>query len=299
MSLSKLKLVFSNQKSLSPASSLRVDLKSSLLLAMIPVIVGLTACNDSKVTLPSADDGLVSTKVTLGDKEPIWPNDDPSIPDGKGVYAAQNCASCHGLDGKPVAGKAAVDLSSKEWGRKQKPVEQYDFITFGKEGSDHPSVQSKLRPPDIWNLVFYVRSLSTPPLTDAEILEVQPVFGANCVVCHGAKGYGNGPLMKGNVLEPSPANFQSFPRFYDRTDETLWDHIANGIKWEGMPNFLGKVDRKSDKTKVTKFDEAYIWKLVGFVRHFHESNLTEDATQALHAKEDKEEKESKDGVKSK
>jgi len=66
MSLSKLKLVFSNQKNLSPA--FRVDLKASLLLAMIPVIVGLTACNDSKVTLPSADDGLVSTKVTLGDK---------------------------------------------------------------------------------------------------------------------------------------------------------------------------------------------------------------------------------------
>ena len=178
-------------------------------------------------------------------------------------------------------------------------MEQYDFITFGKEGSDHPSVRSKLRPPDIWNLVFYVRSLSTPPLTDAEILEVQPVFGANCVVCHGAKGYGNGPLMKGNVLEPAPANFQSFPRFYDRTDETLWDHIANGIKWEGMPNFLGKVDRKSDKTKVTTFDEAYIWKLVGFVRHFHESNLTEDATKALHAKEDKEEKEHKEDASNK
>ncbi len=264
-------------------------------MAMIPVIVGLTACNDSKVTLPSADSRLVSTKVTLGDKEPIWPNDDPSVPDGKGVYAAQNCAACHGLDGKPVAGKATVDLSSKDWGRKQKPVEQYDFITFGKEGSDHPAMQSKLRPPEIWNLVFYVRSLSTPPLTDGEITEVSSVFGANCAVCHGTKGYGNGPLMKGNVLEPAPANFQSFPRFYDRTDEVLWDHIANGIKWEGMPNFLGK----KDKAKKVTFDEPYIWKMVGYVRHFHESNLTEDATKALHAKEDKEEKEHKEGTESK
>jgi mono/diheme cytochrome c family protein len=174
-------------------------------------------------------------------------------------------------------------------------VEQYDFITFGKEGSDHPAVRSKLRPPEIWNLVFYVRSLSTPPLTDGEIAEVSSVFGANCAVCHGTKGYGNGPLMKGNVLEPAPANFQSFPRFYDRTDELLWDHIANGIKWEGMPNFLGK----QDKAKKVTFDEPYIWKMVGYVRHFHESNLTEDATKALHAKEDKEEKEHKDGAESK
>jgi mono/diheme cytochrome c family protein len=282
MSLSKLKMVFANQKRANVAS--RLDLKASLLLALIPITVGLTACTDSKVTLPANDDRLVSTRVTLGDKEPIWPNDDPSVPDGKNVYAAQNCASCHGLDGKPVAGKAVVDLSSKEWGRKQKPVEQYDFITFGKEGVQHPNVREVLRPPDIWKLVFYVRSLSTPPLTDAEITDVSAVFGGNCAVCHGSKGYGNGPLMKGLVLQPSPANFQSYPRFYDRTDDVLWDHIANGIKWEGMPNFLNK----TDKAKKVVFDEAYIWKLVGFVRHFHESNTTEDATRALHEKEKKE-----------
>ncbi len=290
MSLSKPKLVLSNHKNLSPVASLLLALSTCL------VVVGLSACTNSKVTLPAADDGLVGTKVTMGDREPIWPNDDPSIPDGKGVYEAQNCASCHGADGKPVAGMATVDFSSQEWGRKQKPVEQYDFITFGKEsdttksGHEHVTVQLKLRPPQIWNMVFYLRSLSTPPLTDTEISDILPVFGGNCAVCHGTKGYGNGPLMKGNILEPAPANFQSFPRFYDRTDDVLWDHIANGIKWEGMPNFLGK----KDKAKNITFDEPYIWRLVGFVRHFHESNKTEDATRALHAQEDKEEKEKKD-----
>lgn len=288
MSLSKPKMVLSNHKNLSPVAS--------LLLAIIPFVVGLSACTNSKVTLPASDDGLVAAKVTLGDREPIWPNDDPSVPDGKGVYEAQNCASCHGADGKPVAGKATVDFSSKDWGRKQKPVEQYDFITFGKEsettkgGFEHPTVQQKLRPPQIWNMVFYVRSLSTPPLTDTEIADISPVFGGNCAVCHGAKGYGNGPLMKGNVLEPAPANFQNFPRFYDRTDQVLWDHIAHGIKWEGMPNFLGK----TDKAKKITFDEPYIWKLVGFVRHFHESNASEVATHARQVKEDQEEKESKE-----
>jgi mono/diheme cytochrome c family protein len=294
MSLSKPKLVLSNHKNFSPVASLLLALFSCLIL-----VASLSACTNSKVTLPTSDDGLVSTKVTLGDREPIWPNDDPSIPDGKGVYVAQNCASCHGADGKPVAGKATVDFSSKEWGRKQKPVDQYDFITFGKEsettqgGSEHLTVRSTLRPPQIWNMIFYLRSLSTPPLTDAEISDVLPVFGGNCAVCHGTKGYGNGPLMKGNVLEPAPANFQSFPRFYDRTDEVLWDHIAHGIQWEGMPNFLGK----TDKPKKITFDEPYIWKLVGFVRHFHESNKTEDAARAQHAQEDKEEKEKEEQAK--
>jgi mono/diheme cytochrome c family protein len=267
------------------ASAWRSGSRSSWILALIPVVfavtIGLTACGDNKVIVPSDDGGLVSTKVTLGKAEPIWPNDDPSIPDGAGVYQQQNCAACHGAEGKPVGGKASVDFSSKEWGRLQKPVDQYDFITFGKTGVDHPSVRSALRPSQIWELVFYVRSLSTPPLSDKQIGEILPVFGSNCAVCHGTKGYGNGPLAKGNVLEPSPANFQSFPRFYDRTDDTLWDHIANGIKWEAMPNFLGK----TDKIKNITFDRDYIYKLVGFVRHFHESNKTEAATRAAHAQE--------------
>lgn len=283
-------LVINRQMALSKTKS---AITLALTLAALPMVTALTGCSDSKVSL-NADNKLVSASVTEGDKEPIWPNDDPSIPDGKGVYAAQNCAQCHGADGKPVGG-GAIDLSSKEWARKQKPVEQYDFITFGKEGSNHVKVRDKLKPSEIWNLVFYVRSLSTPALTDEQIAELDPVFGANCAVCHGKKGFGNGPLMKGNTLEPLPANFQSFPRFYDRTDETLWDHIANGIKWEGMPNFLGK----EDKAKNIKFDEPYIWRLVGYIRHFHESNKTELATRAAHEKEAKEEANMKDQANSK
>jgi mono/diheme cytochrome c family protein len=294
MSLSKLNLTTKVVKQISaPAADRKL---SRMVLALIPVFfavtVGLTACGDNKVIVPSADDGLVSTKVTMGKAEAIWPNDDPSVPDGGGVYKDQNCAACHGIDGKPVSGKATVDFSSKEWGRLQKPVDQYDAITFGKGKvpADHPSVRAVLRPSQIWNLVFFVRSLSTAPLTDAEISEILPVFGSNCAVCHGTKGFGNGPLAKGNGLEPSPANFQSFPRFYDRTDDLLWDHIANGIKWEAMPNFLGK----TDKSKNITFDRDYIYRLVGFVRHFHESNKTEAATKAAHEQENKDDKQPRD-----
>jgi mono/diheme cytochrome c family protein len=275
-------------------SALKAGFKPQVLLALVPVLIsasiGLTACGDNKIVVPSSDSGMVSTKVTMGSGETVYPNDDPSVPDGGDVYKSQNCASCHGDGGKPSGAGVTSDFSSKDWGRKQKPVEQFDFIEKamknGKEIPGHPKMQGVLRTSQIWNLVFYVRSLSTQPLTDTEISEVLPVFGANCAVCHGTKGYGNGPLMKGNVLEPAPANFQSFPRFYDRDDDTLWDHIANGIKWEGMPNFLGK----TDKAKNITFDRDYIYKLVGYVRHFHESNKTEAATKAAHEKEDKEEK---------
>lgn len=114
MALTKTKLV---KTLVSPVVTKRA-LTVLLTLAAMPMFTALTGCSDSKVSL-NADNPLVGTKVTEGDKEPIWPNDDPSIPDGKGVYAAQNCATCHGADGKPVAAKplsifpTKVGLASK------------------------------------------------------------------------------------------------------------------------------------------------------------------------------------------
>ena len=51
-------------------------------------------------------------------------------------------------------------------------------------------------------------------------------------------------LMKGNVLEPSPANFQSFPPLLS-TATTIPCGITSptGLNGKAMPNFLGKVDR--------------------------------------------------------
>jgi mono/diheme cytochrome c family protein len=187
------------------------------------------------------------------------------VPDGKIVWQKLNCAVCHGMDGKGKSGKCSMDLSDKYHMVKQRPVEQYKFLVFGRPSITHPSINKLVSRKEAWNLVFYVRSLARPPLTDKEADDLFAVFGSNCAVCHGSKGYGDGPV--GRNFEPMPANFQNFARFYERSDYELWDHIANGIKWEGMPNFLGK----EDKAKNIKFDQAYIWKLVDYVRHFQES----------------------------
>ena len=122
---------------------------------------------------------------------------------------------------------------------------------------------------------MYTRSLGQPALDDKTLSEVDPVFGSNCAVCHGTKGDGDGPLARN--LEPMPANFQRFDRFFNRSDDVLFDHIANGIRWEGMPNFLGKKDGK----KNVHFDEAYIRKLVQYVRKFQVNNAAVRTASAL------------------
>ncbi len=236
------------------------------LFLTMPLLAALTACGGN-VELKGSNDKLTSKEVTSSN-EIVYPDDDPSVPDGKVVWEKMaanqemNCASCHGVGGEGGA-KASVNLTDKDFMRKQKPVDQFETIWLGK--NNHPALHGVVSRRDAWNLVFYVRSLAVAPLTDKEVMDIGPVFGSNCAVCHGTKGYGDGPLA--HNLEPQPANFQQFPRFYDRTDDVLWDHIANGIRWEGMPNFLDK----QDKAKNITFDKEYIWKLVQYVRHFHES----------------------------
>jgi mono/diheme cytochrome c family protein len=245
-----------------PKSTLLQSASLGLLLGVMTLV---TACGKTDVTLNGQEDALAAKSVTASNHEVVYPDATPSTADGKIVWDKAQCASCHGQGG--VGGSAKINLADQGWARKQKPVEQYEFLYFGKPGVEHPKVADVMTRREAWNLVFYTRSLADPQLTDDQISSIDAVFGSNCAVCHGKKGYGDGPLAKN--LEPSPANFQNKTRFYDRSDDVLWDHIANGIKWEGMPNFLGK----EDKAKNVKFDEAYIWNLVQYVRHFNETTV--------------------------
>jgi mono/diheme cytochrome c family protein len=242
-------------------------MKPKHLLTILPIVALLTGCGQTEISLnPNAAGNLAAPQLTATPAElVVWPNDRPSIPDGKVVFQ-QNCATCHS------AGGSAADVKfDATWAHQVKPLDIYRTIAFGGTDTDlakrrHPAFAQKLNVNDLWNAVVYTRSLGQPALDDKTLAEVDPVFGSNCAVCHGTKGDGDGPLARN--LEPMPANFQRFDRFFNRSDDVLFDHIANGIRWEGMPNFLGKKDGK----KNVHFDEAYIRKLVQYVHKFHVNN---------------------------
>lgn len=229
------------------------------ILSILPIAALLAACGQTPVPVSNAN--MVKENLTEAPKNfVVFPDDKPSIADGAQVYKQQQCASCHGVDGGQDAN---VKLNDPRAMARRKPVDMYKFLAWGNKETNHPGVLKDRSNREVWNLVVYTRSLGTKPLTDKEMEAVAPVFGANCAICHGTKGDGDGPLARN--LEPMPANFQTFSRFYDRDDDTLFDHIANGIKWEGMPNFLGKEDKRNK----VKFDHAYIHKLVQYVRAFN------------------------------
>jgi mono/diheme cytochrome c family protein len=250
-------------------------LKLSRFLVIIPMVTFLASCG--QVDLSKKDASMTLPTVTRGPEIPQDPTDTPSSADGSVWYKQQNCAQCHGEKGE--GGTAKISFADTTYMDQQKPTEQYMFVRYGfnanhplgtpKEVKDHPKLDATLTTRKIWDTVFYCRSLSRPIISTSspEYLALDQTFGSNCAVCHGKKGTADGPLA--HNLEPVPANFANFARFYDRTDAILWDHIANGIKWEGMPNFKGK----TDKAKNVKFDDAYIWKLVQYVRHFQSSDV--------------------------
>jgi mono/diheme cytochrome c family protein len=251
------------------------------LVFLIPTIALLAGCGQTDLTLPADKaNELAGPHVTaLPNNVVVYPDDRPSIPDGAVLYK-QQCASCHsgGTGGgapvaqtspegmpaataAPAAGSAARVSFDQRWANATKPIDMFNTIAFGSH--NHPKFSDKLSNREMWNLVVYTHSIGQPALDTKEIASIDAVFGSNCAVCHGTKGDGDGPLMRN--LEPAPANFQRFDRFFNRTDDVLFDHIANGIRWEGMPNFLGKKDASKNIT----FDEAYIKKLVQYVRKFH------------------------------
>ncbi|MGH9466940.1 MAG: c-type cytochrome [Terriglobales bacterium] len=74
--------------------------------------------------------------------------------------------------------------------------------------------------------------LPTPKL----LAEGKQVFAANCVPCHGAEGYGNGPRAAG--LNPPPRNYHSGKFRYGTSVLTLYHTVTNGSPGTAMPSFI-------------------------------------------------------------
>lgn len=260
--------------------------KLLLRLALIVPIAALATSCGGKVSLSGQDQSLANPAVTRAVNEKLYPNDVPSSADGKVVWdqvsKSQNCATCH-------TGGTGQNFSDLALMRRTKPIDQFMTVAYGIDPRGetipkHPALSNKLTTRQMWDLVFYVRSIPMTALSTKELTDIDAIFGGNCAVCHGKKGNGDGPLA--HNLEPVPANFKQFDRFYDRDDNTLYDHIANGIKWEGMPNFLHKKVQDATK-KELEIDDAYTFKLVQYVRRFHSTDTPTMIAEGNKSSEDK------------
>jgi mono/diheme cytochrome c family protein len=89
------------------------------------------------------------------------PPGDPVL--GKGIYL-KNCAHCHGRRGEGLGPRSALpNFSDLKYMAQKKDQELFDKVTRGGSGTGMPSFGKMLSERDRWNVVAYLRTLSSPP----------------------------------------------------------------------------------------------------------------------------------------
>ncbi len=80
------------------------------------------------------------------------------------------------------------------------------------------------------------------PKKAPDMAAVQTLFESNCSSCHGAMGYGDGPLAQG--MEPSPGDFHDMGRQYTRSIYDIYNTITLGVPETPMTSFAHLSDEQ-------------------------------------------------------
>jgi len=109
-----------------------------------------------------------------------------------------NCAACHGSDGR--GSKGFPNLADSDWlyGGSHETVKE--TITKGRNGVMPPMAAALGGPEDVRNVAHYVLSLSDSAHDTVAASLGKPKFAA-CAGCHGANGKGNTALGAPNLTD--------------------------------------------------------------------------------------------------
>jgi cytochrome c oxidase cbb3-type subunit 3 len=111
---------------------------------------------------------------------------------------ANNCAGCHGSDGK--GSKGFPNLTDTDWIYGGKHENIVETITKGRSGVMPPMAAAVGTPEDVRNVANYVLSLSGSAHNAIAAQLGRAKFGA-CAACHGADGKGNQAIGAPNLTD--------------------------------------------------------------------------------------------------
>lgn len=169
---------------------------------------------------------------------------DPQLQDfalaaGKAAFA-NNCAPCHGSGAQGAFGYPNLNDDDWLWGGSLDDIKH--TITVGVRSTDHGTRTSQmpsfgkdglLKPSEIDDLVEYVIHLSGRDANAQAVARAQPVFVAQCVICHGADGKGSRKVGAPNLTD----GIWLYGGDRKTIRETIWNARA-GV----MPTWGGRLD---------------------------------------------------------
>jgi cytochrome c oxidase cbb3-type subunit 3 len=155
-----------------------------------------------------------------------------------------NCAACHGREGKGNPLLGAPNLVDDDWLYGGDGKTLLASILDGRHGT-MPPFGGSFDAPAIENLAHYVRSLSGAPHSPTHAAAGKPLFGV-CAACHG-------PAGKGNPLLGAP-NLTDATWLYGGDLATLEDTIRNG-RGGTMPAWRSRLD-ESDARLIASWIHA-------------------------------------------
>lgn len=202
-----------------------------------------------------------------------FPYAENTVRAGHKIYT-RNCVTCHGLDGKgktDMTESLAIkpnDFTLGKFKFGNSDGEIFSVIKHGTKGGMVPYAE-KLKEPQIWHLVNYVRSLG--PMDDGkpkvviedEILENpiesdyasqgrgQQFYVRFCITCHGKDGKGDTEMRE--FLDTAPSDLTDDAWLYGDRDGDIFKIIKEGTENE-MEAFE---DRLADDR---------IWHIVNYLR---------------------------------
>ena len=106
-----------------------------------------------------------------------------------------------------------------------------------RPGDDVAALATRLR----WAIIK-AYGVEVAPKRPPDLAQAGALYAAQCALCHGAEGQGDGAA--GKSLDPPPANFHDGERMAQRSVYSLYSTITLGVGGTGMTSFRGLTDEQ-------------------------------------------------------
>ena len=161
-------------------------------------VLGWTAASQYEEEVATATAAQEAVFARFRDMEPAALMADAGAMETAGRLFRQNCAMCHGSDGRGAKGFPNLADGSWQWGGSH---EQIMMTLENGRIAAMPSWEAPLGEDGVKEVVAYVRQLSGQE-ADAQLANAgQAKFQMFCIACHGMDGTGNPALGAPNLAD--------------------------------------------------------------------------------------------------